>query len=100
MNHTQPKGNKLFLVCTICGPESQHSLELARRKNAAYEKVMDRRNIEAWFEKHAHPDCGYDHFKLGMHANPDWDKAIPASPDSDVKAAVRLALIKSDVVKI
>ena len=99
MNHTQPKGNKLFLVCTICGPDTQHSFELARRKNAGYEKVSDRRLIEDWFEKHAHPDSGFDHFKMGMHANPDWDKGIPVRPDSDVSAHVRLALIKSDTVK-
>ncbi len=99
MNHTQVKGNKLFLVCTICGPEAQHSFELARRKNAGYDRVSDRRTIEDWLERHAHADSGYDHFKLGMHANPNWDMGIPATPDSDVKAHVRLALIKSNVVK-
>jgi hypothetical protein len=100
MNHTQVKGNRLFLVCTVCGPEMEFSLELARRKNAGYEKVMDRRNIEAWFEKHASCGDGKDHFKMGMERNPDWDRAIAVSPDSDVKAHVRLALVKSNTVKI
>jgi hypothetical protein len=92
-------GNKLFFVCTVCGPSTEQALEFARRKNAGYERILDRRLIEDWFDRHA--ECGgtRDHFKMGMTHNPDWDAAQLVSPDSNVKAAVRLALVKSDTVK-
>jgi hypothetical protein len=100
MTPDQVKGNRLFLVCTVCGPEIEYSLELARRKNAGYEKVMQHRLVEDWFERHANCGDTRDHFKLGMERNPDWDKGVVVKPDSHVGAHVRLALIKSDRVKI
>jgi hypothetical protein len=100
MSHSQIKGNRMFMVCTVCGPDVEHALELSRRKNEGYEKVMPHQVIAAWLRKHARCGDGYDHFKLGLERNPDWDKAVPVSPDSNVKAHVRLELIKSDRLKV
>ena len=81
-------GNRMFLVCTICGAETESALMLGQRRTLAFSKVPRQHHFEEWFEAHEHG--GGDHFKLAFAKTPDWDRSTPADP---VHLGVKLALV-------
>lgn len=90
---TDIAGNRIYLVCTICGADTQHSLMLGMRRGNGYFKAPDRRMLDAWYEEHAKCGDTLDHFKLAMQKPANWDRPLPISPDTNVDLAVKLALV-------
>lgn len=86
-------GNRIYLVCTAHQQESK-SLMLGKRLNGAYGRPPSAHEINAWFDEHANcpgaPDC----FKLAYQQPQNYDVDPPADPATNVKAAVKLALVK------
>jgi hypothetical protein len=93
--HPRVTGNQLFIVCTVCGPEISNSLRVAERREAGFDHaLLDRRDAEKFFSHHA--SCGgtRDHFKLAMLRVADYDAVEFVDPTTNLKGAVRLALVK------
>jgi hypothetical protein len=82
-------GNRMYLVCTHCGAEIEHTIMLGQRRTGAFSKSPRQHHLEEWFEAHAHD--GGDHFKLAFGKTPDWDRSMSADP---VHLAVKLALVQ------
>jgi hypothetical protein len=93
--HPSVGGNQLYLICTICGNDAANALLLAERKiDSSYAALSERRALEKFFDRHA--ECGgtRDKFKLALGHPADWDAVEFADPANNLKAAVRLALVK------
>src|ERR1700689_416946 len=92
--HPRVEGNELFIICTVCGPDIAQSLRIARRTDGPYGHFADRRDLDKFFEKHA--DCGgtRDHWKLAMGREANYDANEIVDPATNLKGAVRLALVK------
>jgi hypothetical protein len=93
--HPRVGGNELFIICTVCGPDISNSLRVAERRAAGFEhSLLERRDAEKFFAHHA--SCGgtRDHYKLAMLKVADWDANEIVDPATNIKGAVRLALVK------
>jgi hypothetical protein len=93
--HPRVGGNQLYVICTVCGPEVANSLFLADRKiDRHYGAIADLRGMNKFFDRHA--TCGdtYDHFKMAMGHPAGWDAVEFVDPATNLKGAVRLALVK------
>jgi hypothetical protein len=91
------EGNRLYIVCTVCGADTEHSQMLGQRLGSGYHRAPDRRLLDAWFETHAKCGDTLDHFRLVLAKPANWDVWPVISPDSHVGAHVKtaLALVKS-----
>ena len=88
-------GNQLYLICTICGNEAANALLLADRKiDSGYGAIADRRNLDRFFDRHAKCGGTRDKFKLALGKSADWDMGEVVDPATNIKGAVRLALVK------
>lgn len=85
-------GNRLYLVCAAHPAES--SIMLGKRLQSAYGRPPSASELDKWFDEHATcvgaPDC----FKLAYAKPQNWDVDPPVDPATDIKAAVKLALVK------
>lgn len=88
-------GNRIFLVCTACGADTDHAFELARRTSGGYRAARMLRDLQAWLDRHENCGGTRDHFKAGLAKSPDWDATEIADPKSNVRAAVRLGIAKA-----
>jgi hypothetical protein len=88
-------GNTLYIVCTVCGPMALDALLLASRLEAGFENFPDKRKLERFFEIHAKCGGTRDHFRLGMARGADLDLNPVIDPATNVKGAVKLALVKA-----
>jgi hypothetical protein len=93
--HPRVRGNQLYIICTVCGPEIANALLLGMRDEGAYEGAPAPRAAEKFFSRHE--TCGgtRDHYKLAMGHPADWDALEFVDPASDIRGAVKLALVKS-----
>lgn len=86
--------NRIFIICSICGADTHHSLMLGKRRSGAYGRQPSQRELEEWFDQHAQCGGTRDHFKLALAKPADWDMAETITADSNVKAAVKRALVQ------
>lgn len=86
-------GNTIYVVCTVCGPMASDALLYAQRTDGAYEHCAEKRVAEKWFKRHEKCGGTKDHFRLGMGRAADLDCTV--DPATNVKGAVKLALVKS-----
>lgn len=93
--HPRVRGNQLYVICTICGPEVANALLMGTRDEAGYENAPERRAAEKFFQRHA--SCGNtrDHFKLAMGHSADYDALEYVDPATNIHGAVKLALVKA-----
>lgn len=93
-NYVETTGNRLYLVCTAHEQEGA-ALMLGKRLNGAYGRPPSAHEINAWFDEHANclgaPDC----FRLAYQKAQNYDVDPVADPKTDLKAAVKLALVKA-----
>lgn len=86
------EGNRLYLVCAAHPEESM--LMLGKRLKSAYGRAPGAHELNSWFDEHANclnaPDC----FKLAYQQTQNHDVDPIANPATDLKAAVKLALVK------
>jgi hypothetical protein len=84
--------NRLYLTCAS-HPEAS-ALMLGKRLQGAYGRAPGAHELNGWFDEHANcpgaPDC----FKLAYKHPQNHDVDPIADPATDVKAAVKLALVK------
>lgn len=92
--HPRLRGNQLFVICTVCGADVANALRMGQRDDSGYESMPEARVAQKFFTRHA--DCGgtRDHFKLAMLHVADHDKLEYVDPATNIKGAVRLALVK------
>ena len=87
------EGNRLYLVCTAHA-EPAHALMLGKRLQTAYGRAPGAHEMNTWFDEHSQcpgaPDC----FRIAYQNPQNHDVDPPADPATDVKAAVKLALVK------
>jgi hypothetical protein len=85
--------NRLYLTCASHPEES--AIMLGKRLQGAYGRAPGAHELNGWFDEHANcpgaPDC----FKLAYRHPQNHDVDPVADPTTDVKAAVKLALVKS-----
>ena len=93
------EGNRLYIICTVCGSDTQHSQMLGMRRGSGYFKAPGRREMEEWFEEHAKCGGTLDHFKLALSKPENWDAAEVIDPGTNTALAVKLALIESGRTK-
>ena len=92
--HPQIRGNQLYVICTVCGPNVTDALLLASRDQGAFEKCPERRAAEKFFVRHEKCGGTRDHFKLALGHLADLDCTV-VDPTTNIKGAVKLALVKS-----
>jgi hypothetical protein len=87
------EGNRLYLVCTAHQEESK-ALMLGKRLQSAYGRAPGAHEMNSWFDEHAQcpgaPDC----FRIAYAKSQNHDVDITVDPATNVKAAVKLALVK------
>lgn len=88
-------GNTMYIVCTICGPMAMDALLFASRTDAGFENFPSERKLQRFFETHAKCGGTRDHFRLGMARGPDLDLNAVVDPATNIKGAVKLALVKA-----
>lgn len=86
------EGNRLYLTCAS-HPEAS-LIMLGKRLQSAYGRAPGANELNAWFDEHANcpgaPDC----FKLAYQQTQNHDVDPVTDPATDIKAAVKLALVK------
>lgn len=87
------EGNRLYLICQS-HPDAEHSLMLGMRRNGGYARAPSQREIQACFDEHEKCPGGLDHFKSALQKPANWDAPEIVTPDSNIHAAVKLALVK------
>jgi hypothetical protein len=85
-------GNSMYFICTVCGANQSDALLYATRFDGPFEHCAERRAAEKFFKKHELCGGTRDHFKLAMLRANDLD--APVDPATNVKGAVKLALVK------
>ena len=85
-------GNSLYILCTVCGANASDALLYASRTDGQYEHCAEKRVAEKFFKRHEKCGGTKDHFRLGMARAADLD--LPVDPTTNVKGAVKLALVK------
>lgn len=84
--------NRIYLVCSAHAEESK--IMLGKRLQGAYGRAPGNTELNRWFDEHANclgaPDC----FKLAYSHPQNHDVDPIADPKTDLKAAVKLALVK------
>jgi hypothetical protein len=86
-------GNSLYFICTVCGPKAEDALLYASRTDGPFEHCAEKRVAEKFFKRHELCGGTRDHFRLGMLRMADLD--APVDPATNIKGAVKLALVKS-----
>lgn len=86
-------GNSLYVICTVCGPEIANALLLAQRSEGSYENCPESRAAVKFFKRHELCGGTRDHFKLAMGRVANLD--APVDPATNIKGAVKLALVKA-----
>lgn len=87
---------RMWLVCSAhekIRPES--GICLGKRLESGYYRPPSTQEMQHFFDEHE--GCGgphFDHFKLAFDQTPDYQANPLADPATDVKAAVKLALVK------
>jgi len=86
------EGNRIYLICSVCGPDTQHSMMLGLRRAGGYCRPPSGQQLQAWFDEHE--KCGgvNDKFKLAMDKPANWDAPEMVSPTNHVGAHVKTAL--------
>lgn len=86
------EGNRLYLTCAS-HPEAS-LIMLGKRLQSAYGRAPGANELNTWFDEHANcpgaPDC----FKLAYQQTQNHDVDPVTDPATDIKAAVKLALVK------
>jgi hypothetical protein len=93
--HPRVGGNQLYVICTVCGPDIAQSLRLAHREDGPYGHFADRRDLDKFFETHAKCGGTYDHYKMAMGHEANYDAVEFVDPATNIAGAVRLSLVKS-----
>ncbi len=85
-------GNRLYLVCSAHPEDSK--IMLGKRLQGAYGRAPGNTELNKWFDEHAQclnaPDC----FRLAYENQMNYDVDVPADPATNLKAAVKLAIVK------
>jgi hypothetical protein len=90
--HPPLRGNQLYVICTVCGPNVTDALLLASREDGPFENCPEKRAAEKFFKRHEKCGGTKDHFKLALGHFADLDCIV--DPTTNIKGAVKLALVK------
>jgi hypothetical protein len=93
--HPRVGGNQMYIFCSVCGPEVANTLMLAERPiDSGFTAIQHQRSVQKFLDRHAACGGTRDKFKLALGHPAEWDAVEFVDPTTNLKGAVRLALVK------
>ena len=88
------EGNRIYLVCNA-HPDVEHGIMLGMRRGSEFFKGPMGQHLNDWFDTHAKCLTEPDHYRIAYAQPLNHDIDPYVDPATNLKAAVKLALVKS-----